>query len=106
MFVDGSYSTCTTSAWPVVPVHTGAQRYDILIGSGLLERDDAWQTLPSAARALVVGGGEDQPETSIDAVVQGAELYDRARLGAHEDLATLDGERADLIAGERRVRVW
>jgi 3-dehydroquinate synthase len=37
-----------------VPVDTGSQRYDILVGSGLIDRADAWQGLPRAAQALVV----------------------------------------------------
>jgi 3-dehydroquinate synthase len=38
----------------VVPVDTGHQRYDILIGSGLLDAAESWQGLPRAARALIV----------------------------------------------------
>ena len=38
----------------VVPVHTGAQRYDILIGCGLLDAAVTWQGLPRAAQALIV----------------------------------------------------
>jgi 3-dehydroquinate synthase len=38
----------------VVPVDTGRQRYDILIGSGLLDAAEAWQDLPRAAQALIV----------------------------------------------------
>ena len=38
----------------VVPVDTGSQRYDIRIGSGLLDSAESWRGLPSAARALVV----------------------------------------------------
>jgi hypothetical protein len=42
----------TMSASPralVVPVDTGQQRYDILIGPGLLDAAEAWQGLPRAA---------------------------------------------------------
>ncbi len=38
----------------VVPVDTGPQRYDILIGCGLLGRGETWRDLPHAARALIV----------------------------------------------------
>jgi 3-dehydroquinate synthase len=38
----------------VVPVDTGAQRYDILIGGGLLDAAPTWQGLPRAAQALIV----------------------------------------------------
>ena len=38
----------------VVPVDTGAQRYDILIGTGLLDAATTWQNLPRAAQALIV----------------------------------------------------
>ena len=37
-----------------VPVDTGHQRYDILIGSGLLDAAPSWQGLPRAAQALIV----------------------------------------------------
>jgi 3-dehydroquinate synthase len=38
----------------VVPVDTGRQCYDILIGSGLLDAAETWQGLPRAAAALIV----------------------------------------------------
>jgi 3-dehydroquinate synthase len=38
----------------LVPVDTGHERYDILIGSGLLDDAYTWQGLPRAARALIV----------------------------------------------------
>jgi 3-dehydroquinate synthase len=38
----------------VVPVDTGTQRYDILIGRGLIDAPATWQGLPRAARALIV----------------------------------------------------
>jgi 3-dehydroquinate synthase len=38
----------------VVPVDTGSQHYDILIGNGLLDAATSWQGLPSAAHALIV----------------------------------------------------
>ena len=37
-----------------VTVDTGTQRYDILIGTGLLDAPAPWQALPRAARALIV----------------------------------------------------
>ena len=37
-----------------VPVHTGSQHYDILIGCGLLDAAATWQGLPRAAQALIV----------------------------------------------------
>jgi len=37
-----------------VPVDTGSERYDILIGGGLLGAATAWQGLPRAAQALIV----------------------------------------------------
>ena len=76
------------SAAAVVPVHTGAQRYDILIGAGLLERDDAWHALPRAARALIV--------TNATVAPLYAERLQR-RLGKHyaavSTLELPDGER-------------
>ena len=38
----------------VVSVDTGRERYDILIGSGLLAQPQAWTGLPKASRAVVV----------------------------------------------------
>ena len=38
----------------VVPVETGATRYEILIGSGLLDEAASWQGLTAAAQALIV----------------------------------------------------
>ena len=38
----------------VVPVDTGSQHYDIVIGSGLLDAPASWQGLPRAAQALIV----------------------------------------------------
>ena len=37
-----------------MPVDTGAQRYDILIGGGLLDAAATWSGLPRAAQALIV----------------------------------------------------
>jgi 3-dehydroquinate synthase len=76
------------SAAAVVPVHTGAQRYDILIGSGLLECDDAWHALPQAACALIVTNATVAP------------LYAerlRRRLGNHYAAVS----RLELPDGER-----
>jgi 3-dehydroquinate synthase len=45
----------------VVPVDTGTQRYDILIGAGLLGSAAAWRDLPGAARALIVSNATVAP---------------------------------------------
>jgi 3-dehydroquinate synthase len=45
----------------VVPVDTGHQRYDILIGSGLLDAAETWQGLPHAAMALIVSNATVAP---------------------------------------------
>ena len=45
----------------VVPVDTGHQRYDILIGTGLLDAAEAWQGLPRAAMALIVSNSAVAP---------------------------------------------
>ncbi len=45
----------------VVPVDTGTQCYDILIGAGLIGRADTWAGLPRAARALIVSNGTVAP---------------------------------------------
>jgi 3-dehydroquinate synthase len=47
-------TTRTSAAALVVPVDTGTQRYDILIGSGLLDAAATWEGLPRAAQALIV----------------------------------------------------
>jgi len=47
-------TTCAPSRALVVPVDTGQQRYDILIGSGLLDAAETWQALPRARQALIV----------------------------------------------------
>ena len=47
-------TTSASSRALVVPVDTGSQRYDILIGGGLLDAAEAWQGLPRAAMALIV----------------------------------------------------
>jgi len=47
-------TTRASSRALVVPVDTGHQRYDILIGSGLLDAAETWQGLPRAAMALIV----------------------------------------------------
>jgi 3-dehydroquinate synthase len=47
-------TTRASSSALVVPVDTGRQRYDILIGSGLLDAAETWQCLPRAAMALIV----------------------------------------------------
>lgn len=44
-----------------VPVETGTQRYDILIGSGLFDAPAAWDGLPRAARALIVSNATVAP---------------------------------------------
>jgi len=53
--------TLASVAPAVVPVDTGAQRYDILIGRGLLDASSTWQGLPRAARALVVSNSAVAP---------------------------------------------
>jgi 3-dehydroquinate synthase len=45
----------------VVPVDTGHQRYDILIGAGLLDAAESWQGLPRAAMALIVSNSAVAP---------------------------------------------
>jgi 3-dehydroquinate synthase len=72
----------------VVPVDTGAQRYDILIGAGLLGADDAWQGLPGSARALIV--------TNRTVAPLYAERLRRALAGRHGAVSVLelpDGEQ-------------
>jgi 3-dehydroquinate synthase len=46
--------TPAPAAPAVVLVDTGTQRYDILIGRGLLDAPATWQGLPQAAQALIV----------------------------------------------------
>lgn len=41
-------------AWQLVPIALAERSYDILIGSGLLDAEGAWQGLPRASAALVV----------------------------------------------------
>jgi 3-dehydroquinate synthase len=53
-------TTSACSGALVVPVDTG-QRYDILIGAGLLDAADSWLGLPRAAAALVVTNGTVAP---------------------------------------------
>ncbi len=44
-----------TSSTPLrVPIDLGDRRYDILIGSGLLERPSSWSGLPKASSAVIV----------------------------------------------------
>jgi 3-dehydroquinate synthase len=47
-------TTSARSSALVVPVDTGSQRYDILIGNGLLDAAETWTGLPRAANALIV----------------------------------------------------
>ena len=44
-----------------VPVDTGFDRYDILIGAGLLDAASSWQGLPRAAQALIVSNTRVAP---------------------------------------------
>ena len=46
--------THAPAAPAVVPVDTGTQTYDILIGRGLLDAPATWQGLPQASQALIV----------------------------------------------------
>ncbi|MDE2457400.1 MAG: 3-dehydroquinate synthase, partial [Burkholderiales bacterium] len=75
------------SARQRVTVDTGASRYDILIGAGLLADASAWQGLPAAAQALVV------TNTTVDplhgAALRHALAPHYARVGT---LALPDGE--------------
>lgn len=50
----GSDGARPASGWQSVGVDTGHQRYDILIGRGLLARSQTWQGLPRAAQAVIV----------------------------------------------------
>ena len=54
-------TTSASSRALVVPVDTGHQRYDILIGSGLLDAAETWQGLPRAAMALIVSNATVAP---------------------------------------------
>ncbi len=47
-------TTSARSSALAVPVDAGSQRYDIFIGSGLLDAAEPWQGLPRAATALIV----------------------------------------------------
>ena len=49
-----SLAAAPPPAVTTVTVDTGASRYEIRIGSGLLDQPQAWQGLPRAARALIV----------------------------------------------------
>jgi 3-dehydroquinate synthase len=71
-----------------VPVDTGRDRYDILIGSGLLDQPSAWQGLPRAARALIVSNTAVAP-------LYGARLQSalQPHYGAVSLLALADGEQ-------------
>jgi 3-dehydroquinate synthase len=82
----------------VVTVDTGTQRYDILIGSGLLDRDEAWRGLPPAARALIVSNETVAPLY--------AERLRRALAARHAAVAVLelpDGEQYKDWATLNRV---
>ncbi|MED5622202.1 3-dehydroquinate synthase [Ideonella sp. BN130291] len=49
MTASGNVQTCTT-----VPIDLGDRRYDILIGSALLDAASTWQSLPPAGAAAIV----------------------------------------------------
>ena len=51
----------SVAAPSVVDVDTGAERYPILIGPGLLGDDAAWAGLPAAAHAVIVTNTTVQP---------------------------------------------
>jgi 3-dehydroquinate synthase len=72
----------------VVPMQTGTQRYDIRIGSGLLDQAESWLDLPRAARALIVTNATVAPHY--------AERLRLALAGHYAALSTIelpDGEQ-------------
>ena len=71
-----------------VPVDTGAQRYDILIGSGLLDEPATWDGLPRAARALIVSN-----ETVAPLYAERLQQALAGRYGAVSLLTLPDGEQ-------------
>jgi 3-dehydroquinate synthase len=54
-------TTSVCASMLAVPVDTGRERYDILIGSGLLDAAEAWQGLPRSATALIVSNATVAP---------------------------------------------
>ena len=80
--------TFAPAAATVVPVDTGTQRYDILIGRGLLQAPSTWEGLPRAARALIVSNTTVAPRY--------APSLRRALLGHYAEVSLLelpDGEQ-------------
>jgi len=79
-----------------VPVDTGAQRYDILIGSGLLDAAPSWHGLPRAAQALIVSNTAVAPLYAARLRRALAGLYGKVSVlelpdgEQHKDWATLN----------------
>jgi 3-dehydroquinate synthase len=79
-----------------VTVDTGHERYDILIGSGLLAATDAWASLPKAALAVVVSNTTVAPLYAQPVLQRLRTLYPRVTLvelpdgEAHKDWSTMN----------------
>ena len=86
----------TRSPTQQVPVDTGADRYDILIGTGLLDAPASWQGLPRAAQALIVSNTRVAPLYAQRLRQAIAGLYDAVSVlelpdgEAHKDWPTLN----------------
>ena len=86
----------TRSPTQQVPVDTGADRYDILIGAGLLDAPATWQGLPRAAQALIVSNTRVAPLYAQRLRQAIAGLYDAVSVlelpdgEAHKDWPTLN----------------
>ena len=86
----------TRSPTQQVPVDTGADRYDILIGTGLLDAPATWQGLPRAAQALIVSNTRVAPLFAQRLRQAIAGLYDAVSVlelpdgEAHKDWPTLN----------------
>ena len=86
----------TRSPTQQVPVDTGADRYDILIGAGLLDAPATWQGLPRAAQALIVSNTRVAPLFAQRLRQAIAGLYDAVSVlelpdgEAHKDWPTLN----------------
>ena len=86
----------TRSPTQQVPVDTGADRYDILIGTGLLDAPATWQGLPRAAQALIVSNTRVAPLYAQRLRQAIAGLYDAVSVlelpdgEAHKDWPTLN----------------
>ena len=79
-----------------VPVHTGSQHYDILIGCGLLDAAATWQGLPRAAQALIVSNTAVAPlyaprlRRALEPHYGAVSLLELPDGEAHKDWATLN----------------